>query len=139
MNGIGGYMRPKPCSLCGNPADFSFVILASTLQVRPRQQQSSAAVPFCRSCIEAALSSRSIEPLGSHPSPITDALTAALHALTESSSEQFNLTKHTGGTDAKPQTPTQPTSGAATEASCRPCLIACNSRHYDEAATSKFG
>src|SRR3954468_4501341 len=116
MNGIGGYMRPKPCSHCGNPADFSFVILASTLQVRPRQQQSSAAVPFCRSCIEAALSSCAIALPGNHPSAITDALTAALHALTQSSSQQFNSKQHHGGNSAECQTITRPTSEAPSEA-----------------------
>src|SRR4051812_32457365 len=123
MNGIGGYMRPKPCSHCGDPADFSFVILASTLQVRPRQQQSSAAVPFCHCCIQAALSSCTITLPGSLRSPLTDALTTALHALTQSSSQQFQSKQANGGNDAQFQTIAGPTREAPTEASCRPCLI----------------
>jgi len=139
MNGIGGYMRPKPCSHCGDPADFSFVILASTLQLRPRQQQSSASVPFCRFCIEAAISSCTSEPLRSHHSPLTDALTAALHALTQSSSQQFNSKPDNGGNNAEFQTIARPTSDAKSEASCRPCLIACNSRQFDEVADTTTG
>src|SRR3954468_22459564 len=139
MNGIGGYMLWKPCSHCGSPADFSFVILASTLQVRPRQQQSSASVPFCRFCIEAAISSRNIDLLGSHHSQLTDALTTVLRALTQSSSQLFNSQQDNGGNNAECQTITRPTSDAPSEASCRPCLIACNSRQFDEVADTITG
>src|SRR3954463_4671946 len=103
MNGIGGYMRPKPCSHCGHPADFSFVILASTLQVRPRQQQSSASVPFCRFCIEAAISSRNIDLLGSHHSQPPDGLKTVLARLTKSSPKLFNPQKNNGGKNGECQ------------------------------------
>src|SRR4051812_17571807 len=121
MNGTGGYMRPKPCSLCHNSADFSLVILASTLQARPRQQKSSASVPFCRFCIEAAISSCRSGLLGRHPSRLADALTAALCALTKSSSQQFNSKQNNGGNNAEFQATARPTSEAPSEASCRPC------------------
>jgi hypothetical protein len=125
-------MQPKPCSLCGSPADVSFVILASTLRIRPRRQNTSASVPFCQSCINGVLSNSHFEMVGSHPSPFTDALTNCFGALTKQSSQQINPVETIGVTNAKSQTSSQPTSQEDTDASCRPCLIACNSRHYDE-------
>src|SRR5690242_11633642 len=123
MSGIGGYMRPKPCSLCGSPADISFVVIASTLRVRPRCQEYSTSVLFCHSCMGVLLSVCSPELAPQSALPLTDALTSTFHALTKRRSLQFNPTKDIGGKDAQSQTTTQPTSGTATDASCRPCLI----------------
>ena len=137
MNGIGGHMRPKPCSLCGQLADVSFVVLASTLRVHPRRQQTSPSIPFCHWCVESFLRASLPSVDRNIVSPLTGALTTTYNALTNGISSQPIQESDTKGSHADQQAVTGTTSADGTEASCRPCLIACNSRHYDEVATSK--
>jgi hypothetical protein len=64
MNGTGGYTRPKPCSLCGNHADFSFVLLASTLRISPRRQNTSSAVNRLQQMYQAAITTLQLDEEG---------------------------------------------------------------------------
>lgn len=42
----------KTCSNCSQAAQFSFVVLLSTLGVSGRPQKSSEAVSFCNDCLQ---------------------------------------------------------------------------------------
>src|ERR1043166_6119201 len=82
-------MRPRSCSLCGQPADVSALLLLSTLGVRNRRQQSAKAIPLCNACISVARES-SVPVVGNS---LTDALTLAWNALTRQSHEYSHPTE----------------------------------------------
>jgi len=118
-------MNPKPCSLCGQPADVSFVILASTLRISPRQQKSSAAVPFCKACLRLSVGQDSPDPYQTLSDALTTAKGAFLLVFARFSEEVRTNDDHSkGGSESA--------SDAQPGASCRPSLTACNSRHFDE-------
>ncbi len=118
-------MKPKPCSLCGQPADVSFIILASTLGISPRQQKSSAAIPFCTACLRTAADRNTPD----HHQGLIDALTTAEGAFLRA------FARHPEGVrihDEHPQVCQKSASAALADASCRPSLTAWNSRQFDE-------
>lgn len=117
-------MRPKPCSLCGQPADFSFVILASTLRISPRRQKSSTSIPICNSCLRRPAERNSPD----HHQGLSDALTTARGAF----STALARSPEEVPTDDSPKTCPEPANDAAADTSCRPSLTACNSRHFDD-------
>lgn len=120
-------MRPRPCSLCGRPADVSAVVLLSTLRISPRRQQSTKAVVFCTACINAFLNDGG-EPDDSNTiQRLSDALTPAWNALTRHSDEQ----SHSKNDIPNQIVRSQSTSGVEAEASCRACVTPCNSRQFD--------
>jgi hypothetical protein len=125
-------MIPKPCSLCGRPADVSILLLVSTLRIKPRQQESSPSISFCNACLNLRHEQASPEVLAR----LADALTRACEALTRHSNEHSD----SKGTTDRSTAPQPVCPGAASDggpgASCRPCLIACNSRQFDEVARS---
>jgi hypothetical protein len=125
-------MPQKPCSLCGRPADFAFVILASTLRVHPRVQKSSSSVAYCDTCIQAVTNSRTASGDTQPHSHLIDALTQCYHALTHNSELAAYQKSQEEESDAHTQATSQSTTSAATAVSCGPCLIACNSRQNDE-------
>jgi len=129
-NGTGGYMRPKPCSLCGQPADFSFVLLASTLRLSPRRQKSSESIAICETCIRAVINSRTTADEVRPASPLNYALTTCYHALTKHSANERDLPFPENFADEHLQSTAQPTTLGTEPVSCRPCLIACNSRKF---------
>jgi hypothetical protein len=114
-------MDRKSCSRCPRPADFSIALIVSTIGVRPRGQKCTQTVPFCKSCIHAAAPFLAATPFQDLQEPLKDAYTAL------------------GGIPAAPSADPGPcpSAGAVHQGgdaalSCRPCLIACNSRHGDE-------
>jgi hypothetical protein len=114
-------MDRKSCSRCHRPADFSLAFLVSTIGVRPRGQKCTQTVPLCKSCLSSAFPFLAPTPLQGLEQPLRDAYTAlradspALSTGVGPSTSAAEV--HQGGDAAQ---------------SCRLCLIACNSRHYDE-------
>src|SRR4051812_8478082 len=112
-------MERKPCSLCSSPADFSLAFHLSTLAVRPRGQKCTQPVLLCNACMQNAIASLVATPLQQLQQPLTDAYTRfAQHSTSQAQSlslSDFADEVHQGGTS---------------EVSCRPRLIACNSRKF---------
>jgi hypothetical protein len=125
-------MPRKPCSLCGRPADISFVILSSTLRIHPRRQKSSHSVAYCNSCVRAVINSRTASDNTQLHSPLIEALTTCYHALTSNSDLTANPKSQEMETNAHTEATAQPTTSAATAVSCGPCLIASNSRKFTQ-------
>jgi hypothetical protein len=121
-------MSSKPCSLCGQPADISVLLLASTLRISPRQQESSPSVRFCSACLGLRHEQMSF---GVH-ARLADALTRTCEALTRHSNEHAHSPNRASGSAMPQPICPEPTNGDGRAASCRPCLIACNSRQSDE-------
>jgi hypothetical protein len=121
-------MSTKPCSLCGRAADISVLVLISTLRIAPRHQHSAPSIPLCNACLSVSATSARPEV----QARLTNALTTACSALTRHSDEQSNSPKGFFGNCTPQPIPAGPTTAAEVAAGCRPCLIACNSRQYDE-------
>ena len=113
-------MDRKSCSLCSRPADFSLAFLVSTIGVRPRGQKCTQTVPLCISCIQAAAHLLASTPLQGIQEPLRVAYTALEGAFPASSA---------GAGPCPPADGDHQGGNAA--ASCRLCLIACNSRQFD--------
>jgi hypothetical protein len=118
---------PKPCSVCGAPADFSVVLLVSTLRVRPRQQNSPSSISLCSRCL--GVRGPGIAP--EVAAGLASALTIGCNALTKDSNGQSHSPESPVAMPGESDLALTANTGSAT-ASCRSCLIACNSRHYDE-------
>ena len=71
-------MEEKSCSFCGRPADFSVLLLVSTLRVSPREQRSTSSVRLCRACVSPS----DIPDKVNVQSRLTEALTVSCSALT---------------------------------------------------------
>jgi hypothetical protein len=125
-------MPAKPCSLCGRPADVSFVVLASTLRSTPRRQKSSHSVAYCNSCVGAVINSRTASDETRPHSSLTNALTQCYQALTSNSELTASQEIQKEGLNVQSQATAQSTTSAAPGVSCGPCLIARNSRQNDE-------
>src|SRR4051794_5047787 len=119
-------MERKPCSLCSAPADFSLAFHLSTVGQRPRKQKCTQTVLLCNSCIHDASDSLALSPLEHLQQPLTSAYTRfTAHARSQSdpvSQSSITAEAHQGGECG---------------VCCRPRLIACNSRHYDEASRDR--
>ena len=118
-------MDRKSCSRCSRPADFSLAFLVSTIGVRPRGHKCTQTVPLCKSCLHDAVP---FTPLQDLEQPLRDAYTAL------------------GGDSPASCASVGPCLSAAevhqgSEAalSCRLCLIACNSRQFDESTAPECG
>jgi len=74
--------KGKPCSERGAPAQFSLVVVLSTLGVTPRTQKCARAILRCKSCLQALLAG-----LKDHASP----------SLAESLSQAFTAIAGTSG------------------------------------------
>lgn len=128
-------MQPKPCRLCGQPADVAFVVLSSTLRISPRRQKSSSSIAICKPCVNAFINARSSTEVVGVGTTLTEALATCYHALTRQF-ERDTEPKELGETAHEQVEPsTQPTSTHEHGVSCRPCLTACNSRHFDDPTT----
>lgn len=114
-------MDRKSCSRCTRPADYSVAFLVSTIGVRPRGQKCTQTVPLCKSCIREAAPVLASTPLQDLQEPLREAYTAL------SRDSRASLA------DAGP-CPSAAEAHQDGEAAlgCRPCLIACNSRQFDE-------
>ena len=115
-------MDRKSCSRCPRPADFSLAFLVSTIGVRPRGQKCTQTVPFCKSCLSTATPFLASTPLQGLQEPLRSAYTA-LNGDSPVSSPRY--CRCAASADGVHQ-------GGEAAASCRLCLIACNSRHGDE-------
>jgi hypothetical protein len=114
-------MDRKSCSRCSEQADFSLAFLVSTIGVRPRGQKCTLTVPFCTRCIRNAVPFLASTPFQDLEEPLRDA-----------------YTRLEGGSTPSPEracacpSAAEVHQGSNAVVSCRPCLIACNSRHGDE-------
>jgi hypothetical protein len=114
-------MERKSCSRCPRPADYALAFLVSTIGVQPRGQKCTQTVPLCKSCLHDATPFLVSTPLEDLQEPLRDAYTALEGGPPGSSS----------GVGPSPAAEEAHEGGGAA-LSCRPCLIACNSRHGDE-------
>ncbi len=48
-------MKPKSCSRCGSPAEFSICVLLSTIGKPGRQQKCTASIPYCNACLKGLI------------------------------------------------------------------------------------
>lgn len=126
-------MRPRPCSLCGHPADVSVVVVLSTLRIRSRRQQYTKSVPFCAVCFGEFINGFHSPDDPSFVSTFADALTPAWNALTKESDEQSLIAKARSQDSPSQIIGSESTSAVRPNASCRPCVTPCNSRQFDEA------
>lgn len=114
-------METKPCCRCSAPAAFSLALLLSTVGVKPRVQKCSQTILLCPSCIHDAIALLGTSPLNQLQQPLTNAYTAiAANSGASAYAANQSMTAGEGHQDS------------AEGVSCRPCLIACNSRHHDE-------
>jgi hypothetical protein len=125
-------MRPRPCSLCGYPADVSVVLLLSTLRVSSRSQQSTKSIPFCAPCMSAFVGESRASGEPSLVSALRTALTPAWNALTTHPEEQSLATNPDLQHPPVQVIGQGSTCAVEAEASCRPCVTPCNSRQFDE-------
>jgi hypothetical protein len=119
-------MEAKPCSACGRPADFSLGFLLSKYRTKPRQQKCTTSISYCSGCIQALLAA-----LGS--SGPADLIEPLREAYTAFSGHSYDNSKPKSSPDSaahNSELRSGPTTRPAPEASCRPCLIACNSRKF---------
>ena len=73
----------KNCSNCLATAEFSLIVIISTLGVRRRPQKSSKAVLFCGDCLQELCDRQCSETL---QKSVNNALTSLNHCLIELSS-----------------------------------------------------
>jgi hypothetical protein len=118
-------MRPKPCSLCGNPAEYSLQFLLSTLGRTPRLQKTTSAVLLCSACMQGCFAS--MEPV--RPSTLIEPLKTTYTKFASHSDEPSNSASLPND-NVEPAEGT--TSAAGNPASCGPHLIACNSRKFTQ-------
>jgi len=114
-------MESKPCSLCSRPATYSLAVLLSTVGRRPRLQKCSKSILLCTACIHDWIALGDIAPLSELHQPLQSAYT---EIAGDTSGDAISLNRPDSAVEAH--------QGSASEVSSRPCLIAGNSRHYDE-------
>jgi hypothetical protein len=118
-------MPSKPCVNCSRPAEFSLAILLSTLQVRPRRQKCSKTILLYSACLHVAITSPDPQPFIDPHQTVITAYTAIAGDPTVCPDPDHPCCD-----------PTEDHHGDKQGVSCRPCLIACNSRQNDELAES---
>lgn len=128
-------MQTRSCSQCGRPADFSLQFLLSTVRRTPRKQKCTKSVLFCKSCIQVV--SERITSVA--PSDLIQPLISAYTNIARHSNEQSDSTSAHNSDEKSATVGAGPSLPDAPEASCRPCLIACNSRQIDEVAATTTG
>lgn len=114
-------MDHKPCSRCSRPADYSLLVLLSTVGTRPRNQKSSQSILLCKACLQDSTTVRAPEPLLDIQEQLSDVLTRVGGHPADRINGQVQPSKSEEDHQE---------SGEAV--SCRPCLKACNSRHGGE-------
>jgi hypothetical protein len=112
-------MQTKLCIRCSRPAEFSLAFLLSTVAVRPRLQKCSQSILLCQSCIHDAIHSLGATPLNQLHQPLTNAYTAIAN---NSGASAYAANQSVSAEEAHQDD--------ADGVSCRPRLIACNSRKF---------
>jgi hypothetical protein len=115
-------METKPCNRCGIPAEVSLCVLLSSVNRSPRLQKSTKSIALCSSCLTAWTSSNDAVTLPE----LKERVNTALDALTRQRAEAPDCANASAVEYA-----------AKSQASCRRCLIACNSRQFDEIASGQ--
>jgi hypothetical protein len=124
-------METKPCSRCSRPASFSLAFLLSTIGRTPRLQKCTKTITLCNSCLSALTGTLACSPIPDLNNALQQAYTAFTGQPSERSESQNCQATAQKGEGHHP--------AEAAAVSCRPCLIACNSRKFTSAQNSQQG
>lgn len=121
-------MERKPCSRCSAPAEFSLLLVLSTVGITPRAQKCSHSLLLCKSCLQASVASQALTPIPDLQERLSDVLTR----LAEHRGEPVEYKNAWVAVEEVHQC-------NLTDASSRPCLIAGNSRKSTSPTERKKG
>ena len=120
-------MDAKPCSRCVVPL-ITLSGLLSKYRTKPRQQKCTTSISFCNACIHALIGA-----IGSiAPVDLIEPLREAYTAFSGYSYDHSQSKSNPDSAALDPEFRSKPTTETAPKRVAGSCLIACNSREFDE-------